>query len=311
MGRAVYRFICGFATAASESIDRNAFHHAGLTPPPQATETNKMRPLVALALAFLAGTPLRAAAPHQWEQLEGCTHVADHYFDGDSFQVKYGIQVQVLRLYGADAPETDNGLGTRIAEQAAYFGVAPAEVLRAGVSAKEFTAKFLSKPFRVTTRRKIAPGASRSERYYAMVERDGVALDAALIQAGLARATTEPADYPDAAAGHRHEQLLRGLEQKAAQERKGLWAKSQRTDRRATLAERLTPRLLKPNALPKPRTVNLNTASSADLEALPGIGPKTAAQIIRARPLKDLDALDALPGFGPKKIEALRDMVSF
>lgn len=259
-----------------------------------------MRPLSTLALAFLVCSPLRATEPHRWEQWEGCTHVTDHYFDGDSFQVKYGSQVQVLRLYGADAPETDNGLGTRIGEQAAYFGVTPTEVLRAGVAAKEFTARFLSKPFRVITRRKIAPGASRSER-----------LDAALIQAGLARATTEPADYPDAAAGQRREQLLRGLEQKAAQERKGLWVKSQRTDRRETLAERLTPRLLKPNALPKPRTVNLNTASSADLEALPGIGPKTAAQIIRARPLKDLPALDALPGFGPKKIEALRDLVSF
>ncbi len=274
-------------------------------------DASTMRPLAILALAFFACSPLRAAEPHQWEQWESCTHVADHYFDGDSFQVKYGSQVQVLRLYSVDAPETDNGLGTRIGEQAAYFGVTPAEVLRAGVAAKEFTAKFLSKSFRVITRRKIAPGASRTARFYAMVERDGVALDGALIQAGLARATTEPADYPDAAAGRKREQILRGLEQKAAQERKGLWAKSQRGDRRESLAEKLAPRLLKPTALPQPHTVNLTPASSADSEALPGIGPKTAAQIIRARPLKDLSALDALPGFGPKKMEALHDLVSF
>ena len=47
------------------------------------------------------------------------------------------------------------------------------------------------------------------------------------------------------------------------------------------------------------------------LRRLPGIGVKMAEQIIRARPLKDLSALDALPGFGPKKIEALRKLVSF
>ncbi len=266
-----------------------------------------VRIFLLILLTFVLG-PLHAAEPqHPWERWEDCTHRADQFFDGDSFQVKYGRKTYVLRLYGADTPETDDGYGTRIAEQAAYFGVTAAEVLRGGATAKEFTAKFLSKPFTVITRRKVAPGASRSERIYASVERDGVGLDVALIEAGLARATTETADGPDAASGLR----LRGLEQKAAKEGKGLWATSQRTDRSASLLERLTPRIFKPAGLPKPHTVNLNTASAADLEALPGIGPKTAAQIIAARPIKDLSALDALPGFGPKTIEALRELVSF
>ena len=271
-----------------------------------------MRPFLVFVFAALTLGPLRAAeTARTWERWDGCTHAADHYFDGDSFQIKHGSQVQVIRLYGADAPETDSGLGTRIAEQAAYFGVAPAEVLRGGVAAKEFTAKFLSKPFAVVTRRKVAPGASRSERFYAIVERDGASLEAALISAGLARATTETADYPDAAASHQRALQLRGLEAKARQERKGLWSKAPRTSSLTSLKEQLTPHLLKPNATPAPRTINLNTASSVEMEALPGIGPKTAEQIIRARPLKDITALDALPGFGPKKIEALRDMVSF
>lgn len=268
----------------------------------------------ALFLAFFVGllSRLPAAEPARaWERWEGCTFVGDQFFDGDSFHVKFGKKVHVLRLYGADAPETDSGLGTRIAEQAAYFGVTPAEVLRGGGLAKEFTARFLSRPFTVITRRKIAPGASRSERLYALIERDGAGLDTALIGAGLARATTEAADYPVAADAHRRELELRGLEQKAAQERKGLWATTQRTDRRASWKDLLTPRLLKPYIPTQPHKVNLNTASAADIEALPGIGPKTAQQIIQARPLKDIDTLDALPGFGPKKIEALRDLVSF
>lgn len=57
--------------------------------------------------------------------------------------------------------------------------------------------------------------------------------------------------------------------------------------------------------------VNLNTATIEEIQALPGIGPKTAAHIISARPLKDFQALDSVPGLGAKKIEALRDLVSF
>lgn len=267
---------------------------------------------LALALLLLVAHFSPAAAPlRTWERWDGCVFLADRYYDGDSFQVKYGSRPQVIRLYGADAPETDAGYGTRVDEQAAYFGVTPDEVLRAGQSAKEFTAKFLSKPFRVFTRHKIAPGASRSERIYALVDRDGVSLDAALVQAGWARATTETADYPDASAASQRLQQLRALEQKAAQERRGLWAKSKRNDRQQTLAERLTPRILQPAAPAPAPKVNLNTAGLADLQALPGVGPKTAEQIIRARPLADLNALDALPGFGPKKIEALREMVTF
>jgi DNA uptake protein ComE-like DNA-binding protein len=271
-----------------------------------------MRFLLPFALVAFVHGPLQGAEPARaWERWDNCTHLADRFYDGDSFQVKSGGRPQIIRLYGADTPETDTGYGTRIDEQAAYFGIKPADVLRGGGDAKEFTAKFLGKPFRVITRHKTAPGASRSERIYALVERDGVSLDAALISAGLARATTESADYPDAAAAQRRSLALRTLEQKAAQDRKGLWAQSKRTDRQVSLVERLKPALRLPAAPVAPRKVNLNTATTTDLEALPGIGPKTAGQIIRARPLKDIDALDALPGIGPKKIEALRVMVSF
>jgi DNA uptake protein ComE-like DNA-binding protein len=270
-----------------------------------------MRFFAAVVLLALAVGPLRAESARTWERWEDCTHLADRFFDGDSFQVKNGPRTQIVRLYGADAPETDLSYRQRVEEQAAHFGVKPSEVLRSGEAAKEFTAKFLSKPFRVVTRRKAAPGASRTERIYAMVERKGVSLDVALVEAGLARATTETADYPDAAGARARFQQLRILEQNAARERRGLWAKSTRIGPQRSLAERVIPKLFKSPKNAELRKTNLNTASTAELEALPGIGPKTAAEIISARPLKDLAALDQLPGFGPKRIEALRELISF
>lgn len=281
-------------------------------PRPRCQQTRVRQFLRCLLLLLICTAAVCAKTSAGWEQWENCTLAADRFFDGDSFQIRSGSAVYVIRLYFADAPETDAGYGTRIAEQAAYFGVTEDVVLRGGAAAKEFAAKFLGRPFRVITRKQVAPGASRAERFYAIIERDGWRLDAALIEAGLARANSETADFPDAKGGQLRAQQLRSIEQRAAQQRRGLWAKSQRADRRETLAERLTPRLAKSDGgLPTPRKVNLNTASAFDLEALPGIGPKTAAEIIRARPLRGFEQLDAVPGIGPKKIEALRDRVSF
>jgi competence ComEA-like helix-hairpin-helix protein len=60
--------------------------------------------------------------------------------------------------------------------------------------------------------------------------------------------------------------------------------------------------------------VNLNTASQAELEALPGVGPKLAQQIIQARqqkPFKSLEDLDKVPGVGPSLLEKLKDRVTW
>lgn len=57
--------------------------------------------------------------------------------------------------------------------------------------------------------------------------------------------------------------------------------------------------------------VNVNTASAAQLEALPNIGPQRAAEIIANRPYASLDDLDAVPGIGPATLEELRDLIVF
>jgi competence protein ComEA len=60
--------------------------------------------------------------------------------------------------------------------------------------------------------------------------------------------------------------------------------------------------------------VSLNSASAADLDALPGIGPVTAQKIVDHRlahgGFRSVDDLDAIPGIGPARIEQLRELVS-
>ena len=58
--------------------------------------------------------------------------------------------------------------------------------------------------------------------------------------------------------------------------------------------------------------VDLNAASEVELEDLPGVGPATAAAIVRYRAehrFASVDDLLAVPGIGPAKLEGLRERV--
>ena len=59
--------------------------------------------------------------------------------------------------------------------------------------------------------------------------------------------------------------------------------------------------------------VDLNSATVAQLDALPGIGPSTAAAIVAYRdkhgPFKSIDALLEIKGLGASKVDALRELV--
>ncbi len=56
--------------------------------------------------------------------------------------------------------------------------------------------------------------------------------------------------------------------------------------------------------------VNLNTASVAELETLPGVGPARAREIIEGRPYKSVDDLEKIKGLGKARLDALRDHVT-
>jgi competence protein ComEA len=62
-----------------------------------------------------------------------------------------------------------------------------------------------------------------------------------------------------------------------------------------------------------PAQVDLNTATADQLEALPGIGPATAAAILthrqRSGPFRRVEDLLEVRGIGLAKLEALRDLV--
>jgi competence protein ComEA len=63
-------------------------------------------------------------------------------------------------------------------------------------------------------------------------------------------------------------------------------------------------------AAPATGPVDINTADEKSLEALPGIGPALAKQIIAGRPYKSVDDLRRVKGIGAAKIATLRDKVT-
>jgi competence protein ComEA len=62
-----------------------------------------------------------------------------------------------------------------------------------------------------------------------------------------------------------------------------------------------------------PSSVNLNTATPEELDALPGVGPVTAAAIVGWRDANgrftSVEQLGEVDGIGPARLEKLRDLV--
>lgn len=78
----------------------------------------------------------------------------------------------------------------------------------------------------------------------------------------------------------------------------------------ADFAKTVAPRLSAgARALRDGRPMDVNTASEADLQLLPRIGPALAGRIVEHRPFESIDQLTRVPGIGPRTLERLRHLV--
>ena len=69
---------------------------------------------------------------------------------------------------------------------------------------------------------------------------------------------------------------------------------------------------IKPSTIsPTSNKRNINTMTKAEIESLPGIGPKLADTILVGRPYRSMKELQKIKGLGPKKLAALKDQIAF
>ena len=275
--------------------------------------------LVLLAGALGGMVAVRAAEWEQpsgkWEKLTNCRMVPNPADDGDSFYIRSGSREFLFRLYSVDAAETTMNYPERVAVQAQHFGITPEQAVRAGVEAEKFTARLLGgASITVDTCWQDAKGNSAVPRYYAVITVDGKDVAEQLAAAGLARVYGfTPVNFPGFSL-----ERLQGLERKARVARLGAYGIGKPGTSLATAGEpnasRLPPTLsafATPSATAVPGgKVNINTATEAELEALPGIGPHYAKAIIAGRPYDNLEAILRVKGIGPKTLARLEPYLS-
>ncbi len=260
-----------------------------------------------------------------WGQLQKfhpCTLVESEWADGDSFAVRLpdGKQ-QTIRLYGVDCIEMhvqgDDSNARRLRDQRRYFGIPDILIAKSmGQAAKTETSRLLANPFTIHTIFADARGDGRFSRTYAFVETaDGRDLSEVLVSMGLARAFGVVRQRPDGTPGDEWMEQLKDLELTAVRAGRGAWTHTDwaklpaaRKEARKEVAEIETAKGKR--AATEDQPVEINSAARDELMSLPGIGEKTAIEIIGARPFKSVAELVRVPGIGPATLERLRPFLT-
>jgi endonuclease YncB( thermonuclease family) len=149
--------------------------------------------------------------------------------DGDSFHIDWNGETHVFRLYFVDCPETSDRYPDRLDYQARYFGIENRrDVMALGREARSFTQKLLeSQPFEVWTRWESVMDSDRIHAFIRFPDKQpgGTWLCEALVEAGLARIYTLPADLPDGTPKAAFRNHLRSLEREAKRKQAGAWSR--------------------------------------------------------------------------------------
>jgi competence ComEA-like helix-hairpin-helix protein len=273
---------------------------------------------IGLALIIICFGVADVFARGPWVVLQNCHYLTKRNNDGDSFHVSVEGKEYIFRLYFVDAPETDTEFRDRVEEQAKYFGITVEQNRQLGLLAKAYTRETLGGQFVIQTCWEDAMGRSRMQRFYGLVETPTGDLGEQLVENGLARIHGFQANPEGLTAARQEWQKLVTLERKAKRERIGGWGANE--DRMAVRtqvsesAKSVFTALFHPQAVGQNATsasstgnkLDINTASQAELENLPGVGPVMAERIIEARPFKSADDLRNVKGIGDKKYEKLR-----
>jgi beta-lactamase superfamily II metal-dependent hydrolase len=88
------------------------------------------------------------------------------------------------------------------------------------------------------------------------------------------------------------------------------WVVRDQLTARGPPAEQARPRSKRDSGVKRAGRINVNTASEAELESLPRIGPVIARRIIEGRPYRSIDDLDRVKGIGQKRLEEIRPFLA-
>ena len=281
----------------------------------------------ALLLLVLGGMTMPTHAA-ELVTITGVTLIDADLNDGDSFKVNAGGRELHLRLYYVDCPETAYGSKAdfdRIGEQQDHFGLDDRHaVIRFGRRAAEYANQELSRPFTIYTSYARALGRSAIGRFYAFVEtHDGNDLGELLVEHGLARIHGKTRAVPSGLPSDLVLEELQDLEVAAMLKRVGIWAEAdpdiiaekRKRRREEKQAEKQARKEFhdQQKKRDKPSTTNpmdLNTATSKQLQRIPHVGKITAAKIIAGRPYKSMQDLLKIPGIGPKTLAIIMEYVT-